>query len=59
MDFSDWLREQAHRDDAVGDLSRDFIASGDSCLGEQGLGSAASCAYERALTEYAAVSVFS
>ena len=56
--FDVWLIEQAHRDDAIGDLSRDFIASGDTSIVEGRLGDDASRSHERSLGEYAAVAVF-
>lgn len=58
MDFNEWLREQAHMDNAVGDLARDFVASGDTSLEGRHLGDGASRAYESALRQYQTVAVF-
>lgn len=33
MNFCDWLKKQKDRDDFIGDLSGDFIRSGDKCPG--------------------------
>jgi len=48
--FTDWLRDQVHRDDVVGDLARDFLEDGVTTLPQ--LHGAALLAYERAIDEF-------
>lgn len=58
MDFTKWLTQQQKRDDVIGDISRDFVASGDTSLEEGRLHGGALRAYERALSEFAVAQVF-